>query len=352
MKRLAILFLLTTVLVSFTFAEFSVKGGLDFNNFGEGNDERLDPNKREIQIYTDFLGSVETPLGPGAIGAELGLSTALSFQSKSEDSAYVAGPGDTYIRGFYQFPAGPGTLDIGLSAWSDFGNFHFNIGYTGLAAGPATLGFDVEYDLNTAGLEVDWNTNTVEKKVFAEVDSDLAIPDELILKVTADFAFGLSVTYKFSYVFAGIDLTRFGSPFELKSYIKEIAYLDIAYTLPSIPLKIGAELSGTGGIGWNGAGTKLTQQFFGKGGAGDVSESSLYSVLGGAGLNAFLGYAGMTLKPYAEYTITEKVSAGAFFKLQHLGTDKDKNGRYSNTAGAWKKYGVEVSPGVWVKYAF
>jgi hypothetical protein len=322
MKKLAILFLLTIVLASFTFAQVTVTGGLDFNNMAEGND-----GERDIQLYTEFAGTAKTELGPGSIGAALQLGTALSFQdgepspNSAPFSAYTT-HGDIFLKGFYELPAGPGTLGFGISTWPDFGSLHFNVGYTGLVAGPATLGFDVEYDFNTQGSD-----DKGKKAVFGD---ELPVPDELILKVTADFAFGLSLVYKFDYVLADVD-----GPPEVKNYIKEIAYLDVSYTLPSIPLKIGAELSGTGGLYFDGGDQE--QAFFGSGYAGDGPITSL---------NDWLGTPGLTLKPYVEYTISEKVTAGAFFKVQKLGTDKEKNGI---ACDAWD---VEFSPGVWISYAF
>jgi hypothetical protein len=325
MKKLAILFLLATVLVSFTFAQVTVKGGLDFNNVGEGNDL-----KRDTQLYTEFVGTAKTDLGPGAIGAELSLGTAISFDDTTgTDSAYVE-HGDIYLKGFYELPAGPGTLGFALSTWKDFGALHLNVGYTGLAAGPAVLGFDVEYDFNTWGR----NSDGDKKAAFGE-RKDIAKPDELVLKVTADFAFGLSIVYKFDYVLADVKGIGSAQTNNLKGYIKEIAYLDIAYTLPSIPLKFGAELSGTGGFYWEAGSADSKQGLFGNG----------YSGATDAGLASGPG---ITIKPYAEYTITEKVKAGAFFKVQKLGTDKEKNGNSAKNE-AW---GIELSPGIWVSYAF
>jgi hypothetical protein len=309
MKKLAILFLLATVLVSFTFAQVTVKGGLDLNNLGEGND-----GKRDIQLYTEFVGTAKTDLGPGAIGAELSLGTALSFQDVG-GSAYGT-HGDIYLKGFYELPAGPGTLGIALSTWPNFDGLHFNVGYTGLAAGPVVLGFDVEYDFNTLG------TNDQGKKaVFGDGASGASAADKVALKVTAGFGFGLDITYKFVYVIRD-NGTR-------KSFIEEIAYLDIAYTLGGIPLKLGAELSGTGGYYLEG---DTKQGMFGNGRALDETP-------------------GITIKPYAEYAISEKVKAGAFFKVQKLGTDKEKNGTM-DTSGNLKAYDIEFSPGLWISYSF
>ncbi|MDR0403745.1 MAG: hypothetical protein LBH35_09180 [Treponema sp.] len=323
MKKLAILFLLTTVLAAFTFAQVSVTGGLDLKNLGEGND-----GDRDIILYTDFIGSAKTELGPGSIGAELSLGVGLSFRSwdtgtgvatgtsvtgaSTLDSAVYGNHGDVYVKGFYNLPAGPGTLGFGITAWNSFGALDFDVGYTGIAAGPATLGVNLTYGFNTVGYDSSFTA-----KPFADSDAAGQAPDVITAKVSADFAFGLGLVYKFQYVIADT------------SFINEIAYLDVNYKLLDNKLTVGAELSGTAGSYTDSS-------------SGDIKQG-----LFGSGYDHPLGYAGITLKPYAEYAITDNVVAGAFFKVQRLGTDKDKN---PNTKGdAW---GIEFSPGIWVKYTF
>jgi hypothetical protein len=321
MKKLAILFLLATVLVSFTFAQVSVKGGLDFNNLAEGNDQ-----DRDVILYSEFVGTASSELGPGTIGAELSLGVGLSFRAWDKGTGVGAGVsptgdaylssavygshGDVYVKGFYDLPAGPGTLGFGLTAWNSFGALDFDVGYSGIAAGPATVGVNLTYGFNTTGYD-----KNATAKIFADAEKEFQAPDVLTAKVTADFAFGLGLVYKFQYV-----ITE-------DSYINEIAYLDVSYVLPSIPLKIGAELSGTAGSYTDDKG-KVKQGLFGTGKDKD-------------------GYPGLNLKPYAEYTISENVVAGAFFKVQKLGTDKEKN---PNAAG--KVWDVTFSPGLWIKYTF
>jgi hypothetical protein len=172
-----------------------------------------------------------------------------------------------------------------------FGALHFNVGYAGLAAGPATLGFEFEYDFNTEG-----RTSSGKNGVFAD---GAKLTDNIDLKVTADFAFGLGIEYHFNYAMEDPD-----------NYIAEIAKLNINYTLPSIPLKIGFEISGTGEL--DGAND---QKFFG----GDTTD-------------------GFDLKPYVEYAISEKLTAGFDLPIHGL-----------NSASA---YDLEVDAGVWIKYAF
>ncbi|MDR0586770.1 MAG: hypothetical protein LBG26_05980 [Treponema sp.] len=310
MKKLAILFLLTTVLVSFTFAQATVKGGLEFNNLTEGNKGKLTP-----VLYTEISGEGKTELGPGSIGVGIQAGTGIVLQ---EDSYPYAPHGDNFLKGFYELPAGPGTLTFALSTWAVtvadvvgegtlpsaykdlekfgtsplFAALHFNVGYAGLAAGPATLGFEVEYDFNTTGVK-----SSGDYGVFAD---GTKVADKIDLKVTADFAFGLGIEYHFNYVIADPD-----------NYIAEIAKLNVGYTLPSIPLKIGAELSGTGGLDGS------DQRFFG----GD-------------------GTTGLTFKPYAEYDISEKLKAGLEIPIAGINADDAK------------QKDIEIGVGVWIKYAF
>jgi hypothetical protein len=314
MKKLAILFLLTIVLASFTFAQVTVKGGLDISNLGGGDVIAIDKlvaalqsgtpyaptDKADPALYTVFSGTAKTALGPGSIGAELSLGTQLSFEKTTP--AYAA-HGDNYLKGFYELAAGPGTLTFAVSAWNavgtGFGDLHFVAGYAGLAAGPATLGFGLEYDLRTNG-----KNSKGEGIPFEDHKSQGKLADAFDLKVTADFAFGLGIEYHFNYALAtdtAID----------ENYIAEIAKLNIFYTLPSLPLKIGAELTGTGG--WNYADKE--QAFFG----GD-------------------GTSGFGLRPYAEYAISEKVSAGLEIPISQINGDSDFVDDIIIGAGVWVSY--------------
>ncbi|MDR0403269.1 MAG: hypothetical protein LBH35_06740 [Treponema sp.] len=289
MKKLAILFLLTTVLISFTFAQVSVKGGLDLGNLTGGKTAGLDGELTPV-LYTEINGKASTALGPGAIGAEVQFGTALNFQ---EDTAAYTGHGDMFLKGFYELPAGPGTLGIAISTWPHFGGLHFNVGYTGLAAGPATLGFEVEYDFITDGIK-DAVAGT--SGVFSDDGKE---DDAIDLKLTADFAFGLGIEYHFNYVLSDAD-----------NYIAEIAKLNISYQVMP-PLKVGAELTGTGG--WNFADNE--QAFFG----GE-------------------GTTGLGLRPYAEYAISEKLTAGLEIPISQLNADDSLD--------------LIVGAGVWIKYVF
>jgi hypothetical protein len=305
MKKLAILFLLTTVLISFSFAQVTVQGGLEFKHLNEGNDEKLTPI-----LYTEFVGTAATPLGPGSIGAELALGTGLAFQ---EDADAYDTHGDTYLKGFYELPAGPGTLSFALRTFfgdrgdgeaQGFGDLRFNADYAGLAAGPATLGFGLEYDFTTSGED-----DAGDGQIFGDDKDNKKYADAVDLKFTAAFAFGLGIEYHFKYALAKDNTT--GDPDE--NYIAEIVKLNVSYALPSIPLKIGGELTDTGG--WNTADDK--QAFFG----GD-------------------GTKGFAFKPYATYGISEKLTAGLEIPISGINADDNE------------QEDIDVGVNVYIKYAF
>jgi hypothetical protein len=283
MKKLAILFLLTTVLVSFTFAQVTVKGGFELVNVLEEQGDMTPV------LYTEFNGKASTPLGPGSIGAELQLGAGLAFE---EATSPYGTHGDVFVKGFYDLSVGPGTLTFALSTWftnpapvQSFGDLHFNVDYAGLAVGPATLGFGLEYDFRTTGVK-----SNGKNAVFAD---GAKADDAVDLKVTADFAFGLGIEYHFNYVISDPD-----------NFIAEIFKVNVNYTLPSIPLKFGAELTGTG-------------------------------ALDAAGDQVF--FEGFGLKPYVEYAISEKLSAGLDIPVVNI-----------NAAVG----DMDINPGVWIKYAF
>ncbi|MDR1507503.1 MAG: hypothetical protein LBI67_10425 [Treponema sp.] len=281
MKKLAILFLLTTLLVSFTFAQVTVKGGLDVADLNEANGSKITPT-----LYTEISGDAKVALGPGSIGAALQLGTGLVFE-KSASSAYDL-HGDNFLKGYYELPAGPGTLTIAVSTWFDtssswgFGNLHFNVGYAGIAAGPATLGLEAEYDLVTDG-----RNSSNEAAPFSDNGK---LTDALDLKVTADFAFGLGIEYHFNYALADPD-----------NFIAEIAKLNISYQVMD-PLKVGAELTGTGSL--------------------DAAGDQVF-------------FENIGLRPYAEYAINDKVTAGLEIPITHLNAD---GGDVGFSIGAWIKY--------------
>jgi hypothetical protein len=288
MKKLAILFLLTTVLAAFTFAQVTVKGGFEVPNVTGANNGDAVP-----VLYTEFSGSASTPLGPGNIGVAFQLGTALNLTDKVYPYELH---GDVYLKGLYSLAAGPGTLAFGISTWGSsydmtslgvpmsigspagFGGLEFGVDYDGIAAGPATLGFGVWYDFNTYGRD---GTD------YAVFGDDPKAEDILGVRVAFGIA-GFNLTYKFKYA-VGDD-----------SYVKNIAYIDASYQVID-PLKVGLEVDNTG------EGSK----------GGDYFEP-------------------LTIKPYVEYAISEKTTAGVFVVLDNLNADPD----------------LEVKPGVWISYAF
>ena len=261
MKKVSILLLLTTVLTAFSFAQVTVIGGFEADNVTEGNAGKLDP-----ALWTEFYGAASKELGPGSIGAELGLGTKLHFGDGVEP---YGDAGDIYLKGSYTLPAGPGELGIGISTWQTFGALSFGLDYDGIAAGPVTLGLGVSYGFNTSGTDMDGAI--LKPAIFGDDPEEL---DKFTARLSADFDFGLGITYKFQY---GIGE---------KSDVANIVYLDINYQVID-PLVVGIELDDTG---------KLFEGVFGE--------------------DFFKGF---TVKPYGEYSITENTSAGLSVKIANIG---------------------------------
>jgi hypothetical protein len=284
MKKLGILLLLTTVLAAFSFAQVSVTGGFELANVSgakiyDEDAKELWNDKMDPARWTEFYGTGSRELGPGSIGAALGLGTKLHF---GEDVKPYGTAGDIYLKGFYNLPAGPGTLAIGVSTWSMFDSLQFGLDYDGIAAGPVSLGLGLAYTLNTTG-----ETGTGDDKkaaVFGDEDKEW---DVFTAKLSADFDFGLGIIYKFQY---GIGDSVAGK--KVESDIKKIVYLDVSFQVMD-PLKVGIELDDTG-----------------KDFKGDlVPESETLNL-------------GFTLKPYVEYAISENTTAGFAFVINGINGGK------------------------------
>jgi hypothetical protein len=280
MKKVSILLLLITVLAAFSFAQVTVVGGFQAANVTEGNEGKMDPT-----LWTEFYGAASKELGPGSIGAELGLGAGLHFNKDAGEPAYDVGQGDVYLKGSYTLPAGPGDLAIGISTWNSFGNLSFGVDYDGIAAGPATIGFGLGYDFNTTGENDDGDL-----AIFG--DGPTKDNDKFSVRVSADFDFGLGITYKFRY-FLGED-----------SDIDRIAYLDINYQVMD-PLLVGVELDDTGKNG--------------------NKDADLFK--------------GFTLKPYGNYSISDNTTLGIFVKI-------------GNISGPEGHDDIEITPGLTIKHVF
>jgi hypothetical protein len=280
MKKVSILLLLTVFLTAFSFAQVTVIGGFEAGNVTEGNSEKMDP-----ALWTEFYGAASQELGPGSIGAELGLGTKLHL---SDDYPPYDDAGDIYLKGSYALPAGPGELGFGISTWHKFGALSFGLDYDGIAAGPATIGFGIGYDLNTKGTTDNGDKNAIfgdEGKPDAPGGKATEDLDKFSVRLSVGFDFGLGLTYKFRYAI-GDD-----------SDIDRIVYLDLNYQVID-PLLVGVEVDDTG-----------------------------------------KEFKGFTLKPYANYSITEKTSAGIYFKVANIG------GKSPNDD-------VLITPGLTIKHVF
>jgi hypothetical protein len=287
MKKLAILFLLTTVLIGGVFAQASVKAQFGLGNVSEANDGKMDP---ALSLFFNGAGSQE--VGPGVLAFEAQAALSLSFQDvPGRGASFLVD--DTYGKIGYSLAAGPGTLGISLKAIAtDAIKWEPEVNYTGVAVGPATLGFGVWYDFKTTGQAVDGYKAPFGKYEDGNpvVDGTEYKDDDLGIYVTAAFDFGLNVKYQFVY---GVGAEE----------IANIAYLDVNYQVME-PLNVGVELDATANK------------------AGDV-------------------FKGFQIKPYASYVITENMSAGLEVKLSNIAQEENHPDGDELT----------VNPAVWFKYS-
>lgn len=281
MKKLAILFLLTTVLIGGVFAQ-SVKANVELANVSEAND-----GKRDIKLALIFAGSGSQEVGPGALTFALQVAPQLHFISEGQGSTGAAWDGDDNFGQIgYGIPAGPGTLDISLKLlMTDAITWRPAVGYLGLVAGPATLGFGAYYDFKTTGQNEDRESAAFGKYTDGVETKD----DDVAFWVTAGFDFGLNVKYEFKYGIGG-------------EYIKNIAYLDVNYAIMEA-LVAGVELDSTGA---------------------KVKDGDLFD--------------GVQVKPYVNYTLNENVSAGAYFKLQGINNSAEADLEFA--PGVWIQYAL------------
>jgi len=290
MKKTLVVLLILAVAGGIAFGEASLKLDLSFNNVGGGlNDDAITPDELVTKLGLIFAGSGSQELGPGSLSFGLQVSPALYFSDKAGTGA-DAGGDDNFGDIGYSLAAGPGTLGFGLKLFiHNAGTGHTwepRVEYTGLPAGPVTLGFGAFYDFKTDGNDTNGKAGPFAK---ATDDGD----DDVGLWVDAKFDFGLYIKYKFVY---GIGAKN----------IKNIAYLDINYALLDGKLVVGLELDNTA----NGRDEK----------------------------NIFTGF---LVKPYASYTITDNISVGAYFKIGNIAGDEAQDGKdLFLTPGVWFKYSL------------
>jgi hypothetical protein len=303
MKKLAILFLLTTVLVAFTFAQVSEKVTFEIDNVSEENGTTATPAKKTIKLLFLTEASASQEIGPGSLGIYSAFTLGQKWQDKLNGDGLVAD--DIELKLSYSLAAGPGTLTPYLDwNWGDGKGAKIipGVGYSGFAAGPATLGFDVQ-------LQYGYATGNSSSGTYT--DQGL---DKLELAISAAFDFGLSVTYKFDYDLdekKGRDKGDF-----IGENVARIAYLDINYKLLDEKLVVGLELDDTNS-----------------------------------------NFSGFTLKPYASYTLNDNLSAGLYVKVKNINADDSvESGIKSTLSGnadnsQFGKPDIFFSPGLWVKYS-
>jgi hypothetical protein len=218
MKKLAILFLLTTVLVGISFGQVSIKEELQFNNITGGNSGDLEP---ALLSQVDAAASKE--LGPGEISVSAELTYILTFDGNKGYSF-----GDNDITAKYALGAGPGTLDFYLKLHDPSATaaaWRFGADYTGLEVGPVSLGFGTYFDYSVAANDV-----------FKGIDKEF-----IELYADAKFGFGLYIKYGLQFgVGSASNAAGTGSG------IKKILYLDANYALLDGKLTVGLEVDDTG----------------------------------------------------------------------------------------------------------
>jgi hypothetical protein len=288
MRKIAILFLLITVVAAAGFAQVSIKPVLEIGNVTGANGGDADPTFGIV-----FTGDAAKDLGPGQLKGGLILAPTFHFVKDFGVSNLSLDDAMGYVG--YALPAGPGTLGItlklfakgaekvipgiGVNAAAYVSPIKFDLAYTGLAAGPATLGFGAWYDLTFTGFKDDFTTSAFGR--------DPENWDTVGIWVDAAFEFGLYVKYEFQY-----GIGKFAGP-EGDSGVAKIAYVDVNYQVIE-PLKVGLELD-------------------------DTKDN----------------FKGITIKPYVNYTIAEDLSAGLYIKLQNINAEA---GDLAVTPGLWLKY--------------
>jgi hypothetical protein len=321
MKKIAILFLLTIVFASFVFAqeasvttklEFvlkNVNGAKDYGDYagttGTTTKSADDLNKKMEPYLILPIVSASASVGDFDLGADVafGHSFGTDRQTHKIDTAA--------FHAQYNIAAGPGSLGIFLN-WNEV-NARLEPGasYSGLVAGPVTLGFNASFQYNYA------NVNEKGKPTVFNSDTKR---DTIVLGVNAGFDFGLNIAYTFKYDL-GIDKKANGGV-ELKSGIGEIAMVDVSFNfegLAGIPLTVGIATENTGETrAWAGKMLK-----------------------------------GFRIDPYASYQITDAIAAGLRVRLENVADDNYGSSGTPPTKLDFKaSKDLAISPAVWLSYTF
>lgn len=356
MKKLAILFLLTAVVVSFSFAEVSLTTEFSISNINKGNDVRLDPNMNTRTAgdigYADpvlkflFEADASKDLGPGALKLSGAVGVANSFHDSDYDmnQGLLGGVGavptdDLKVVVGYYLPVGPGTLGFSVANKFDpkgpkpFGatetytwTLEPGIGYTDINLGAVTLGAKLMYDYKYNGISTDNATAVPKTAAFFRPYGDSMSADTIIFRLDVGTGFGLSVGYEFTYGW-GKDATGRASwakqhrpvnEWQGQREIKNIAMLDINYAIAQA-VSVGLVIDDTG------------PAFRG---------NSIQGWANGSGTTQFTQYntetKGFSLKPKASFTLGD-IGLGAYVKFENImPTNVDQE--------------IHVTPGVTVKY--
>jgi hypothetical protein len=224
MKKLAILFLLTSLLAVSAFAiegvgDFTASLAIDFTDVGEAEGPRGLTIKPAIEFERDLVENLRLYIGVGVPFAtaleDIDFVTSLdSFEVKLSYGGIVAGPGNL---GFFldnvlkvgDFSDAGDTLGDGITV---------GVTYGGIVAGPGSLGFELGGDMGiVAGGEVDFVFKDVYLSAAYALDAGVTVTLKPYLMTDPDVEFGglyAKVGYASDVFGAGVEIDRFPDDFK------------------------------------------------------------------------------------------------------------------------------------------
>jgi hypothetical protein len=349
MKKIAILFLLTIVFASFVFAQeasVTTKTEFQLRNVSGAKPKPLEGDGKDFFAVDPYLilpiVQASASIGDFTLSAEVAYGTHFGKFIKGHGVETAA------FGALYNIAAGPGNLGLFLN-WNE-GNSRLEPGasYSGLVAGPATLGFNASYQYNYSGNKKPGSgSNPDNSAVFSTYDT----ASTFVAGASASFDFGLSVSYTFKYQLgAGKAKMATDKDGEVKKAngISEIAAIDISYNLSNaagIPLTLGVATENTGvfvdidnGDHYNGAFGKAVKYYKDNYGAPDIPTYFKKGI-----------FKSILIKPYASYQITDAIAAGLYVKLANVVADKVVK---DDLVGTKIAKSIILTPGVWLSYTF
>jgi hypothetical protein len=385
MKKLAILFLLTAVFVSFTFAQVSIKAEFNVDNVAKGNTVGEDKGQGSNYDRTIGVIGVANPvlkfvfdagaskdLGPGSLSFSGTVGLAHSFKDTDyQIKSGVLGSGfgrgneadyatdDLQVTVAYTLPIGPGKLGFSLAnkydpgaptayltdgtksvSWGQLGDatvyggtsyqylwtLEPGISYKDIGLGPVTLGAGLYYEYKYMGISTDNNKGRDKGAAFYRPYGDSMSKDLIIFKFFLDTQFGLALEYNFQYGW-GKDATNQAS-FARVINASATAQQGLREIVKIAYLNVSYTIAQPVKVGLEVDDT----------GPGFRGAAVIYGGTGAIGPNKSYNTetSGFTLKPYAEFNLGD-IGLGAYLQFkQVLATNVDAE--------------LIANPGVWVKY--